>query len=57
MLSAFLSPPDWQEKFKATIASILWGTEARYEIFFSSLDRQVLKALELFPEAERIAKK
>jgi len=44
-------------EIKATIASILWGTEARYEIFFSSLDRQVLKALELFPEAERIAKK
>ncbi len=44
-------------EIKGTIASIIWGTAARYEIFFSSMDKQVIKALQLFPEAEKIVKK
>lgn len=44
-------------EIKSTLASIIWGTEARYELFFSTMDRQVLKCLELFPEAEKIAQK
>ncbi len=43
-------------EIKGTIASINWGTEARYEVFFSTMDRQVLKSLKLFPEAEKIVK-
>lgn len=43
-------------EIKGTIASIVWGTDARYELFYTTMDRQVQKALTLFPEAEKIAK-
>lgn len=39
-----------------TIASSIWGTKARYEVFYTTIDRQIQKALSLFPEAAKIAK-
>lgn len=42
-------------EIKANIASIQWGPNERSQVF-STIDRQVQKALTLFPEAEKIAK-
>ncbi|MDX9791829.1 MAG: S41 family peptidase [Candidatus Kapabacteria bacterium] len=39
-----------------TLASSIWGTRERYEVFYTSIDRQIQKALTLFPEAAKIAK-
>ena len=39
-----------------TIASSIWGTKERYEIFYTTIDRQIQSALKLFPEAAKIAK-
>lgn len=39
-----------------TLASSIWGTKERYEIFYTSIDRQIQKALTLFPEASKITK-
>jgi len=39
-----------------TIASSIWGTKERYEIFYTTIDRQIQRALTLFPEAAKIAK-
>lgn len=43
-------------EIKGTLASIVWGSKERSQLFYSSIDRQVKKALTLFPEAEKIAK-
>lgn len=44
-------------EIKSSLAVMIWGSEKRYELFLSTIDRQVLKCLELFPEAEKIVKK
>ncbi len=43
-------------EIKGTLASIVWGTKERSQLFYSTIDRQVQKALTLFPEAEKVAK-
>ena len=40
---------------KASIAHSIWGSEARFQILLES-DKQFQKALQLFPEAEKIAR-
>ena len=39
---------------KVTFARIMWDSNKATQVF-SSIDNQLLKAIELFPEAERIA--
>jgi carboxyl-terminal processing protease len=39
-----------------TLASSIWGSKARYELFYTTIDRQIQTALKLFPEATKIAK-
>lgn len=43
-------------EIKGTLASSIWGVKERYEVFYTSIDRQIQKALSLFPEAAKIAK-
>lgn len=43
-------------EIKGTLASSIWGVKERYEIFYTSIDRQIQRALTLFPEAAKIAK-
>lgn len=45
-----------EAEIKGTLASIVWGSKERSQLFYSTIDRQVKKALTLFPEAEKIAK-
>ncbi len=42
-------------EIKASIASIIWGYDKRVQIFYD-IDRQIQKALTLFPEAMKVAK-
>ncbi|MBX3043717.1 MAG: S41 family peptidase [Candidatus Kapabacteria bacterium] len=39
-----------------TLASSIWGSKERHELFYTTIDRQIQKALTLFPEAAKIAK-
>lgn len=39
-----------------TLASSIWGSKERYELFYTTIDRQIQRALSLFPEAAKIAK-
>lgn len=55
--SDFDTDKDYIEaEIMGTIASNIWGTRERYELFFTTVDRQIQKALTLFPEAAKIAK-
>lgn len=42
-------------EIKASIASIVWGYDKRVQVFYD-IDRQIQKALTLFPEAMKVAK-
>ena len=42
-------------EIKASLASIVWGYDKRVQVFYD-IDRQIQKALTLFPEAMKVAK-
>jgi carboxyl-terminal processing protease len=47
---------DWlATDIKATLANVIWGYDKRIQVYFE-IDKQIQKAITLFPEAERIAR-